>query len=152
MHSQPQFVQAQLLSKAVKGGQGLVKRTVAATTAALASAALVAQQAQAVTNFTTDASNVGSGVWMIATLAVVIVGVIAVAFVLGSQQGKFAKGIELFVTVVAGVLIVGQLTSWAEVQGAGRAGVITALFAGIPGQTGTTTSAFSVDGLDSLMN
>jgi uncharacterized oligopeptide transporter (OPT) family protein len=109
-----------------------------------------AMPAGAVTNFTTDAQNVGSGVWMIAVLGVIVAGVIAIAAILASQQGKFTKGIELFLTVVSAVLISGQITQWGTDQGTQRATTVAALFAGIPGQTGTTTSAFSADAMADL--
>ena len=105
-----------------------------------------------VTNFTTDASNVGSGVYMIAVLAVVIGTIIALAIIVASPQGKFTKGIELFLTVVLGVLIVGQINSWATSQGTGRAALVAALFNGLPGDNGGgQTSALTEQTLDQLM-
>ncbi len=105
-----------------------------------------------VTNFTTDASAVGSGVYAIALLAVVVVGVIAVAAIIGSQQGKFSKGIELFFTVVLGVLVVGQLNSFATAQAAQRTTLVGALFNGIPGaQGGGNTSAMTAQTLEQLI-
>jgi hypothetical protein len=103
----------------------------------------------AATDLTTQGSAIGSGVYGIAVLAVVVVGIIAVAVILASNQGKFLKGIELFLTVVLGVVIVGQLNSWGTAQAAQRTTLVAALFNG--GQGGGTTAAMTEDTLNQLM-
>jgi hypothetical protein len=105
----------------------------------------------AATDLTNQGSAIGSGVYAVASLAVVVVGIIAVAGILASQQGKFAKGIELFFTVIIGVVVVGQLNSWATGQATQRTTLVAALFNGIGGGGTGTTTAMTVDTLNELM-
>lgn len=103
----------------------------------------------AATDLTTQGSAIGSGVYGIAVLGVIVVGIIATGVILISTQGKFLKGIELFLTVVLGVVIVGQLNSWGTAQAAQRTTLVAALFNG--GQGGGTTAAMTEDTLNQLM-
>ena len=111
----------------------------------------MAAPVRAATDLTSQGSAIGSGVYAVAVLAVVVVGIIAVAVIVGSNQGKFNKGIELFFTVIIGVVIVGQLNSWATGQATQRTTLVAALFNGIPGANGGTTTAMTADTLDQLM-
>jgi hypothetical protein len=106
----------------------------------------------AATDLTNQGSAIGSGVYAVASLAVVVIGIIAVAGIIGSQQGKFAKGIELFFTVIVGVVIVGQLNSWGTAQAQQRTTLVAALFNGIGGGGTGTTTAMTADTLNDLMN